>query len=124
VDTSAAVAVAALADATPLRHAGPVIRDMLREEHFPAAGPDPTEAEAFTKVLRAVVAGGMQTGEFFTFFMRLVPAWEQHDELQRSLMVLLANWERRTNPEGTWAIAAALRGGRPRGCGRCQLTKD
>jgi hypothetical protein len=56
-----------------LHDAGPGIRDMLREQGFPAAGPDAGEAEEFTTVLRAVAAGGVQTGEFFTFFMRVVP---------------------------------------------------
>lgn len=107
--TPATVAVAALEYGTPLRDAGPVIRDMLREQHFPAAGPDASEVEEFTTVLRAVGTGGMQTGEFFTFFMRVVPAWEQQDELQRSLVVLLNDWEQETTPEGRSAMAVAVR---------------
>jgi hypothetical protein len=69
LDTPATVAVAALTFGTPLRDAGPIIRDMLREQGFPAAAPDAGESEAFATVLRAVAAGGMQAGEFFTFFM-------------------------------------------------------
>jgi hypothetical protein len=46
---------------------------MLREQGFPAAGPDAREAEEFTTVLRAVAAGGVQTGEFFTFSCGLSP---------------------------------------------------
>jgi hypothetical protein len=92
-----------------LRDAGPVIRDMLREQGFPAAGPDASEAEEFTTVLRAVAADGVQTGEFFTFFMRVVPAWEQQDELQRPLMVLLSDWAEETASESRSAIAAAVR---------------
>ena len=92
LDTPATVAVAALAYGTPLRDAGPVIRDMLREQGFPAAEPGTGEAGEFTTVLRAVAAGGMQAGEFFTFFMGAVPAREQQDELQRRLVVLLDDW--------------------------------
>jgi hypothetical protein len=109
LDTPATVAVAALASGTPLRDAGPVIRDMLREQGFPAPGPDASEAEEFTTVLRAVAAGGMQTAEFYSFFMRMVPAWEQQDELQRRLVVLLDEWEGETTPDGRSATAAVLR---------------
>jgi hypothetical protein len=82
---------------------------MLREQGFPAAGPDAGEAGEFITVLRAVAAGGMETGEFCTFFMRVVPAWQQQDELQRSLVVLLDDWLEATTPEGRSARAAAVR---------------
>lgn len=109
LDTSATVAVAALAYGTPLRDAGPVIRDMLREQGFPAAGPGASEAEEFTTVLRAVATGGMLAGEFWIFFMGVVPAWDRQDELQRRLMVLLNDWLEETTPEGRSAMAAAVR---------------
>jgi hypothetical protein len=109
LDTPATVDVAALSYGTPLRDAGPVIREMLREQGFPAARPDSSNAEQFTTVLRAVAAGGMQAGEFFSVFIRLVPAWEEQDELQRRLMVLLSNWSDETTPEGRAAAATALR---------------
>jgi hypothetical protein len=109
LDTPATVAAAALASGTPLREAGPVLRDMLREQGFPAPGPDASEAEEFTTVLRAVAVGGMQTAEFYSFFMRMVPAWEQQDELQRRLVVLLDEWEGETMPDGRSATAAVLR---------------
>lgn len=110
LDTPATVAVAALAYGTPLRDAGPVIRDMLREQGFPAAGPGATEADEFATVLRAVAAGGMPAGEFCTFFMCVVPAREQQDELQRRLVVLVNDWLGETTPEGRSALAAAVRG--------------
>lgn len=99
LDTPATVGVAALAYGTPLRDAGPVIRDMLREQDFHAAEPEASEAEEFITVLRAVGAGGIETGEFYTFFMRVVPAWQHQDELQRSLVVLLDDWLEATTPE-------------------------
>jgi hypothetical protein len=109
LDTPATVAVAGLAYGTPLRDAGPVIRDMLREQGFPAAGPGASEAEEFATVLRAVAAGGMQAGEFYIFFMRVVPAWERQDELQRRLVVLLNDWLEETTPEGRSTMAEAVR---------------
>jgi hypothetical protein len=83
LDTPGTVAVAALAYGTPLRDGGSAVVDMLREQGFPAPGPDASEAEELTTVLRAVAAGGLQVSELCTFFMFRVPAWEQHDELQR-----------------------------------------
>jgi hypothetical protein len=109
LDTPATVGVAALSYGTPLRDAGPVIRDMLGEQGFPAAEPGASDAEEFTTLLRAVAAGGMQVGEFFSVFMERVPAWEQQDELQRFLVVLLNDWVDQTTPEGRAAVAAALR---------------
>lgn len=109
LDTPATIAVAALAYGTALRDAGPVIRDMLHEQGFPAPAPEASEDEKFTTVLRAVAAGGMQTGEFFTFFLQVVPGWEQRDELQRRLVVLLNDWDQETTPEGRSATAAAVR---------------
>lgn len=46
----------------------------------PAAWPDTGEAQELTAVFRAVAAGGVPIGEFFIFFMRLVPAWDQQSE--------------------------------------------
>lgn len=43
LDTPATVDVAALRYGRALRDAGPAIRDMLREQGFPAAGPDANE---------------------------------------------------------------------------------
>lgn len=109
LDTPATVDVAALRYGTALRDAGLVIRAMLREQGFPAAEPDAGEAEEFTTVLRAVGAGGMQIGEFFIFFMRVIPAWQQQDSLQRRLVVLLNDWAEETTTEGRSAIAADVR---------------
>lgn len=109
LDTPATAAVAALAYGTALRDAGPVIRGMLCEQDYPAPGPEAGEDEEFTTVLRAVAAGGMGTGEFFTFFMRVVPAREQQDAVRRRLMVLLSAWLEETTPEGRSAMAVAVR---------------
>jgi hypothetical protein len=109
LDTPGTVAVAALAYGTPLRDARPFVFDMLREQGFPAPGPDASEAEELTTVLRAVAAGGLQTGELFTFFTRRVPARAEQDELQRRLVVLLNDWAGETTPAGQSAAAAAVR---------------
>jgi hypothetical protein len=109
LDTPATVGVAVLSYGTPLRDAGHLIRDMLREQGFPAAEPGAGDAEVFTILLRAVAAGGMQVGEFFSVFMKHVPAWKKQNKLQRSLVVLLNDWVDQTTPEGRAAVAATLR---------------
>lgn len=82
---------------------------MLREQGFPAAEPRTGDAEEFLTLLRALAAGGLPTGEFFSAFMRRVPVWEPQDELQRSLVALLNDWAQETTPEGRSVAAAALR---------------
>jgi hypothetical protein len=109
LDTPGTVGVAALAYGTPLRDAGPVIREMLSEQGFAAAGPDASDAEQFATVLRAVGAGGLGIGEFYGVFMARVPARDRQDELERSLVVLLGDWEAETTPDGRAAVAAAVR---------------
>ncbi len=90
------------------------MRDACYPRHAARAGlprgrADASEAEEFTTVLRTAAAGGMQTGEFSTFFMRVVPGWEQQDELQRPLMVLLSDWAEETTSESRSAMTAAVR---------------
>jgi len=106
--TPATVGVAALTYGTPLRDARPVILEMLDEQGFPA-GPDASDADEYATVLRAVGAGGLGVGEFFGVFMRRVPAWDQQDELQRSLVLVLDEWAQETTQEGRSAAAAAVR---------------
>jgi hypothetical protein len=109
LDTPATLDVAALRYGTPLRDAGPLIREMLQEQGFPAPGPDAGKAEEFRTVLRALAAGGLQVGEFYVILMRHLPGWEEQDELDRRLAVLLDDWERQTTLEGRAAAAEALR---------------
>jgi hypothetical protein len=52
LDTPATVGVAALAYGTPLRHAGPVIRDMLREQGFPRPGLRPATPGSSSRCCR------------------------------------------------------------------------
>lgn len=82
---------------------------MLREQGFPVPGPDAGEAEELITALRAVAAGGLRVSEFYAFFMSRVPAWDQQDDLQRRLVVLLDDWEGETTPAGQSAAAAAVR---------------
>ena len=105
-DTPPTVDVAALRYGIPLRDAGPVIREMLREQGFPAPGREAGEDEKFLTVLRALAAGGLQVGELFMF--RFL-AWQEQDELKRRLVVLLNDWDQQTTPQGRSAAAEALR---------------
>jgi hypothetical protein len=97
LDTPATIEVAGLRYGTPLRDAGPTIREMLAEQGFPAAEPDSDEAAA--TLLRAVATGGLLIGEFYIEFLRISPAWADLNERQRSLAVLLNNWTDATTPE-------------------------
>ncbi len=109
LDTPATVDVAALRYGTPLRDADLLIREMLREQGFPAPGPDASEAEEFRVVLRALAAGGLDVGEFYVILIDHLPPWKEQDQLDRRLMVLLDEWELQTTPEGRSAAAEALR---------------
>lgn len=109
LDTPATVAVAALRYGTPLRDAGPLLREMLQEQGFPAPSPDASQAEEFRAVLRALATGSLAVGESYAILLDHLPAWDKQDELDRSLMVLLDDWERQTTPEGRSAAAEALR---------------
>ncbi len=48
-------------------------------------------------------------GEFSVILLNHLPAWEEQDELDRRLVVLLDEWELHTTPEGRSAAAEALR---------------
>jgi hypothetical protein len=109
LDTPATAAVAGLPWGASLSESGPVIRDMLREQGFPVPGPGGSPAEEFAFVLRAVAAGGLPVSDLYVYFMRRIPAWEQQDELQRRLVVLLNDWDGETTPGGMAAAAAAVR---------------
>lgn len=107
--TPATTAVAGLPWGATLGDSGPVIRDMVREQGFAAPGPGAGSAEEFAFVLRAVAAVGLPVSDFYAYFMRRVPAWEQQDEMQRRLVVLLNDWDGETTPEGMAAAAAIVR---------------
>jgi hypothetical protein len=109
LDTPATTAVAGLPWGATLGDAGPVIRDMLREQGFAVPGPGAGPAEEFAFVLRAVAVGWLPVSDFYAYFMWRVPAWEQQDEMQRRLVVLLNDWDGETTPEGMAAAAAVVR---------------
>ena len=47
--------------------------------------------------------------EFFGYFMSRVPAWDQQDELQRRLVLLLNDWDGKMTPAEQKAAAGAVR---------------
>jgi hypothetical protein len=100
LDTPATVNVAALRYGTPLRDAGPLLREMLEEQGFPAPHPDASETEKFRAVLRALAAGSLKAGEFYPIFLGRLPARDKQDDLDRRLMALLDEWERQATREG------------------------
>lgn len=107
--TPATVAVASLGPGATLRDAGDDIREMLREQGV-APPPAPSgEDPACTTALWAVGCGGLSVGEFSAVFYEYLPAWDDQDEVQRKIVVLLHDWEQETNPEARRPITAKIR---------------
>jgi hypothetical protein len=109
LDTPATVDVAAISPGTPMRDAGPAVRTMLDQQGFPTAEAGASDDDVLLVLLRGVAAGGLEPGEFFNVFMQRVPPWQEQDELERSLVVLLNDWVDQTSPEGKTAALATLR---------------
>lgn len=109
LDTPATVGVAALRYGTPLRDAGPVLREMLDEQGFPAPGPGVGQDREFRAVLRALAMGGLAAGEFCLVLLDYLPARDEQDELHRRLVALLEDWEQQATPEARSAAAEVLR---------------
>ncbi len=64
LETPATTEVACLAYGTPLRDAGPVLRQMLFEHGLAMRGPEAGGAGQFPAALRAFGAGAIDIGEF------------------------------------------------------------
>jgi hypothetical protein len=75
----------------------------------PSTGSDSRAAAQFTAVLGAVASGTMPMNEFYGYFMSRVPAWDQQDDLQRRLVLLLDHWDGETTPAGQSMAAGAVR---------------
>ncbi len=82
---------------------------MLSEQRIPVAEPGASEAGKFQIVLSAFAAGGLDVGEFSAVLYTAVPAWDRQDEAERSLVLLLDDWEHETTTAGGAEIAAAMR---------------
>jgi hypothetical protein len=109
MDTPATVEVAALSYGSPLRDAEPMMRDMLSDHGIPAAGPGASESERFQIVLRAFRKGGLGVGEFSAAFYAAVPVWDDQNQAERSLVLLLDDWEHEATAVGRAEITAAMR---------------
>ena len=109
LDTPATADVAAMRHGTPLRDAGPLLREMLDEQGFPAPGPGESQDGEFRAVLRALAMGSLAVSEFWLILLDHLPAWDEQGELDRRLMALLENWEQQATPEARSAAAEALR---------------
>jgi hypothetical protein len=76
LDTPAAAGAAMTYD-TALRDAGPLFRELLEEQGFPAPGPGEGQDREFLAVLCALAMGGLAVGEFCLIFLDHLPARDE-----------------------------------------------
>ena len=107
--TPATVAVASLGAGATLRDSGDDIREMLREQGAAAPSPPPGGDAAYTTALWAVGYGGLSIGEFSAVFYNYLPAWDDQDDVQRKIVVLLHAWGTESDPEARRPIADQIR---------------
>jgi hypothetical protein len=107
--TPATVAVASLGPGATLRDAGDDIREMLREQGVAPPSPPSGEDPAYTTSLWAVGYGGLSVGEFSAVFYGYLPTWDDQDEVQRKIVVLLDEWEQESDLEARRPITDRIR---------------
>ena len=108
-DTPATVEVASLGKGATLRDAGDDIRMMLQEQGAAAPAPLDGRDATYTTALWAVACGGISVGEFSVIFYKYLSAWSEQDVAQRSLVVLLHEWEQESDLLTREPIAEAIR---------------
>ena len=108
-DTPATVEVASLPRGSTMRDAEPSIRQMLAEQGIPLPESAVSDAEVYAVVLWAFAHGGMGVGEFAHRFYRLLPAWEEQSEEDRTLVQLLDEWEGTPDPADRAQVADRIR---------------
>jgi hypothetical protein len=84
LETPATIEVACLSYGTPLRDAGPVLRQMLIEHGMAVDGPE-TDADQLRVALRAFGANAIGVGEFSEILYHLLPPWNEQDATQRAM---------------------------------------
>ena len=72
---------------------------MLREQGVAPPPTLPGADPAYTTALWAVCCGGLTVGEFSAVFYNYLPAWDDQDEVQRRIVVLLHEWDQESDPE-------------------------
>lgn len=105
-ETNATTDVAALAPSAPWNEAEVPVRAMLREQgvDLPDAGFDPYEA-----LLRAFGFWNLPVSELEGPFYVRLPAWDEQDELQRELVLLLDQRDGASQPAVRAAIELEMR---------------
>ena len=109
LETPATTEVACLSYGTPLRDAGPVLRQMLIEHGIAVCGPGNGDADQFRAALRAFGSSAIGIGEFSAIFYRLLPAWDEQDATQHALVVLLDELDQAATREDQDEIIQRLR---------------
>jgi hypothetical protein len=102
------VAVACLSSDDTWRDAGAAILEMLA-----SFGPEVPEVEdesaAWAVVLRAFGFCDLPLGDFFGPFLSRLPAWDEQDDLERSLNLLLDELDHAGDPQARDVVVARMR---------------
>lgn len=105
-DAPAVLDVAALYPDTTWRDAAQTVEDMLGYLGF--AVPAHEDAR-WLVILRAFGFSDLPIAEFYSPFLRRLPAWDAQSELERALMALLDDLDHATEPPGKEAVVARMR---------------
>lgn len=102
------VAVASLSADDTWREAGATIVEMLA-----IFGPEVSEVQdepaAWPIVLRAFGFCDLPLGDFFRPFLNKLPAWDEQDDLERSLNLLLDQLDHAGDPQARDVVVARMR---------------
>ena len=109
LETPATVEVACLGHGTPLRDAEPVLRQMLHEHGVPVTEPGASDAQRFRAAVRAFGVGAIGLGEFCAVVYQMLPPWNEQDNIQRSLNLLLLELDQATTSEDQDEIIQRIR---------------
>lgn len=109
LETPATVEVACLRYGTPLRDAEPVLRQMLHEHGVAVTEPGASDAALFGAALRAFGVGAIGLGEFCAVLYQMLPPWNEQDDIQRSLNLLMHELDQATTSEDQDEIVHRIR---------------
>jgi len=93
----ATVEVAALRRDAARSDAEPLVRSMLAEHGIDLPTPSDEDAE-YRLLLRAFGFWDLPMGDFYSPFLQRLPTWDEQDDLDRALIVLVDDLDHATDP--------------------------